>query len=99
MPKRELFGRGRRDAGRPARLIPEEVQMIHDGRLDWTSERGLFCESKFSVLPEHLEVKTLDWKEGCKLLSELVILVIETFQEQICHAVPLWEELFERNDC
>lgn len=44
-------------------------------------------------------MKALNWKEGCKLLSELVILVIETFQGQIGHAAPLREELFERNDC
>lgn len=44
-------------------------------------------------------MKPLNWKDGCKLLSELVILVIEIFQGQICHAAPLQEEVFERNDC
>lgn len=44
-------------------------------------------------------MKALNWKEGFKLLSEFVILVIETFQGQICHITPLWKELFEEYNC
>jgi hypothetical protein len=41
----------------------------------------------------------LNWKEGFKLLGEFFILEIETFQGQICHAVPLWRGLFVVNNC
>lgn len=44
-------------------------------------------------------MKALNQKEGFKLLSEFVILVIETFQGQMCNAAPLWKGLFVVNNC
>lgn len=43
-------------------------------------------------------MKAFKWKEGFKLLSESVILVIATFQGQLCHATPLRKELLVGNN-